>query len=379
MSRLRAFPLLAVVLAACSNQDNAPSSLPLSPLSSASANSAAVGQVYTASNSATGNAILAFDRAANGSLTPAGSYSTGGLGTGAGLGNQGGVVLTESGRELLVVNAGSDNVSSFRIRSNGSLELIGTYPSGGVRPISVTESRGIVYVLNAGGAGGITGFTMKNGALSMIPGSTRPLSGAGVGPAQVQFARKGSVLVVTEKGSNSLDTYTVNAKGVASGPSTFASSGATPFGFGVANGLVVVSEAFGGATDASALSSYEVGRNGALHLISGSVGTTETAACWVVLTEDGRFAYTTNAGSNTVSGYAIHQGALTLLDPSGVTATTDAGPIDMAATRNSRFVYALTSAGHSINGFAVGGNGALTPVSAGATALPAGTNGLVAR
>ena len=41
------------------------------------------GAVYTLTNSAAGNAVAIFNRAADGTLTPAGSVSTGGLGTGA--------------------------------------------------------------------------------------------------------------------------------------------------------------------------------------------------------------------------------------------------------------------------------------------------------
>ncbi len=44
------------------------------------------GAVYTMSNATTGNRILVFERATNGSLKPSGSVATGGSGTGAGLG-----------------------------------------------------------------------------------------------------------------------------------------------------------------------------------------------------------------------------------------------------------------------------------------------------
>lgn len=376
MKTLRLLPLVAA-LAACSTDGDLSPSLPLSPATDL-VTTAAVGQVYTATNSAAGNAILAYDRGADGSLTPAGTFATNGVGTGAGLGNQNGVVISSTGRELLVVNAASNDITSFRIRPNGSLERIGTWPSGGMQPISIAEWGGVVYVLNAGGPGGIAGFRLRNGQLSPIAGSARPLSGAGVGPAQIQFARNGNVLVVTEKATNRISTYSVGALGVASGPTVTASHGQTPFGFAVVNGLLVVSEAFGGASDASALSTYEVSRTGDVHLISGSVGTTETAACWVAVTGDGRYAYTTNAGSNSISGYAINNGRITLLDPNGVTAATDGGPIDLAMSRNSKFMYALTSNGHSINAFAVAPTGALTALG-GVTGLPVGTNGLAAR
>lgn len=339
------------------------------------------GAVYTLTNQADGNFVQVFARASDGSLAPAGAFDTGGTGTGGGLGNQG--ALAQQGRILLAVSAGSGEVSSFRLSSDGlTLSLGDTEPSGGVTPISVTVSGRFVYVLNAGDPehpGNITGFKLGlRGTLAPITGSTRPLSADAVGPAQVQFALGGAVLVVTEKATNLIDTYTVGADGLATGPTTHASNGATPFGFAVLGRKVFVSEAFGGAPDASATSSYTVGSDGALSLVSGSVATTETAACWVVLSRGGRFAYVTNTGSNTISGYRVAaDGSIALLDADGVTATTDAGPIDAAVSRAGGFLYTLNAGAHTVSGFAIQGDGSLVPVP-GATGLPAGATGLAA-
>ena len=70
--------------------------------------------VFTLGNQPGGNAVLAYDRSAGGTLTPAGSYPTGGNGTGAGLGSQGSVALTAHGHRLFAVNAGSNSISSSR-------------------------------------------------------------------------------------------------------------------------------------------------------------------------------------------------------------------------------------------------------------------------
>ena len=339
------------------------------------------GAVYTLTNQADGNFVQVFARAGDGSLTPAGAFDTGGTGTGGGLGNQGAVVL--QGHLLLAVSAGSGEVSSFQVSSNGlTLTLRDTEPSGGATPISVTASGKLVYVLNAGDAGdpgNITGFRVgPRGTLIPIPGSTRRLSGDAVGPAQVQFALGGAVLVVTEKATNLIDTYTVGADGLATGPTTHASNGATPFGFAVHGNKVFVSEAFGGAPEASATSSYTVGGDGTLSLVSGSVATTETAACWVVLSRGGKFAYVTNTGSNTISGYRVAaDGSIALLDADGVTATADAGPIDAAVSRAGGFLYTLNAGAHTVSGFAIRGDGSVVPVP-GATGLPAGATGLAA-
>ncbi len=366
----------AAALAACASPDGT-ADAPLAPTLDLSS-SAAVGQVYTMSNQVAGNEVLAFNRAADGSLTPLGSFSTGGTGTGGGLGNQGALVWSSNGQHLFTVNAGSNSISSFAVKPNGRLQLAGTWPSGGMTPVSITVHGGLAYVLNAGGSGNITGFRLQNGQLTMIPGSSRPLSSGAAGAAQVQFARSGTVLIVTEKATNAISTYRVDAAGMATGPRVTASNGQTPFGFGVRERFLVVSEAFGGAPGASAASSYEIGVNGVLRSISPTVGTTQTAACWIAITNDGRFAYTTNTASGTISAFSLQQGVLTLLG-NGVTATTDAGPIDLAFSRNSQFIYSLNATAHTITGFAVGPNGALTAVSGGAAGLPVGTNGLAAR
>ena len=139
-------------------------------------------------------------------------------------------------------------------------------------------------------------------------------------------------------------------------------------------------EAFGGAANKSALSSYELRDDDALKLISGSVGTQQTAACWVVVTRDNRYAYTTNTGSGTVSGYRVaRNGSLSLLNADGRTAVIGAGtaPTDAALTGNSRFLYVLNSAIGSVSGFRVEPNGSLWPVNS-VGGLPVGATGLVA-
>jgi 6-phosphogluconolactonase (cycloisomerase 2 family) len=245
-------------------------------------------------------------RAADGSLAPLGTFPTGGLGSGAGLGSQGAVTLSDDGHLLLAVDPGSDEITSFRVRRDGRLALAGRVSSRGDHPISVTIHDGLVYVVNDGGAGAIAGFKIdRAGDLSALRGSIRPLSSGASAPAQIAFAPDGDTLVVTEKATNRITTYRVGWHGRAGAPRWITSAGETPFGFAFdTRGHLIVSEAFGGATDASTVSSYRVTRLGA-RLLDGPVATTETAACWVVVTDDGRYAYATNTGSGTVSGFAI--------------------------------------------------------------------------
>jgi 6-phosphogluconolactonase (cycloisomerase 2 family) len=341
----------------------------------------AVGEVYTMSNAVDGNEVLAFSRDARGRLGPPEAYETGGLGTGSGLGNQGGVVLNRSGRWLFVVNAGSDQISVFRVRRRG-LALVDVTDSGGSQPVSVAVDRNLLYVLNAG-SDSITGFHLtRHGHLAPVAGSTRPLSTTGTGPAQISFSPDGQQLVVTEKATSRIVVYQLDDDGLPSDPIVHDSVGQTPFGFAFdRRGRVFVSEAAGGAPDASSVSSYELEDNGDLETISGAVPTTESAACWVVVTGNGRFAYTTNAASGSISGYFIDRdGSLSLLDADGRTGETGtgSGPIDMSLSVNSRYLYTLNGGNGTISAFRVGHDGSLNPLS-GVDGLPPAANGLAAR
>jgi 6-phosphogluconolactonase (cycloisomerase 2 family) len=338
------------------------------------------GRVYTQSNEADGNEILVFQRAEDGALDFAQAFETGGAGSGAGLGSQGAVILSKDGRWLFAVNAGSNEVSIFRV-SRGGLNLTDVVPSGGEMPISLTYHGGLLYVLNAGGAGNIAGYRLNHkGELALVPGSIRPLSNHGAGPspgpAQIEFTPDGRHLVVTEKMTNLIDRYGVRQDGRARGPQVFESAGITPFGFAFADkGQLIVSEAFGGEENASATSSYRFSREG-LEVISASVPTHQTAACWVVITKNNRYAYTTNTGSNSISSYRIRfDGSLRLLE--SVAGETGAGPIDMALSPDSRLLYSLDSGSAAISGFRVKTDGGLEKIDFTA-GLPASSVGLAA-
>jgi 6-phosphogluconolactonase (cycloisomerase 2 family) len=345
------------------------------PASAAPPTAPQAGAVFTLSNDPAGNTVEVFGRAVDGMLSPAGSVATGGLGSGDGLGSQGSLVLSDDGRWLVAVNAGSDEVSVFAVSGTG-IRLTDVESSGGDRPISVTIHGGLVYVLNDG-SDTLSGLRVNRaGNLKPLTRSTIGLSASGIDPAQVEFTPSGTLVVVTEKNTNVIDVYRVHANGRLSGPSVQASEGETPFGFAFdPAGRLIVSEAFGGAPDASAMSSYAVAPDGVLSTISASVPTGQTAACWVVVTADGRFTYTTNTGSNSVSGYSIgSDGTLTLLAGDAFPAGT--GPIDMAIA--GRFLYALNAGSDDISAYSIGDDGSLSTI-AGASGLPPASVGLAAR
>ena len=335
------------------------------------------GKVFTSSNAVGANELLVYAAGPGGQLTLQTRLATQGHGTGTGLGNQGAVTLSGSGRHLFVVNALSNTVSTFSVRRSG-LTLESTVDSGGQRPISVTEHDGIVYVLNAGGAGNVAGFRNLRGTLSPLTDSVRPLSASGgTGPAQVGFDNDGEVLVVTEKATNKLTTYRVRHDGRIGAPVVTASVGVTPFGFAFdRRGNVLVSEAFGGAANASAVSSYGFEDGAEPLAISRSVADTQSAACWVVVTPNGRYAYVTNTGSGTISSYAVQKSGKVSLNQA-VAAAAGAGPIDAAIAATGRALYVLNSGSQTISSFSVGTDGSLANPGS-VAGVPAGANGLAA-
>lgn len=329
-------------------------------------------RIYVQTNDAERNEVVAFDRDADGKLTAIGHFDTGGRGSGTPhLASQSSVVVSDD--RLLVTNAGSDELSLFRVTGDG-LELERTVPTGGSHPTSVAVHGDLVYVLN-NGSPAIAGFSLDS--LEPVEGSQQQLA-ADADPAQIAFSPDGRLLVVTERGTNSISTFTIGEEGKAESAQTIASSGATPYGFDFAGGSLVVTEAFGGEVGAAAASSYSLG-DGQLEPVSASVADTRSEVCWAAVTRDGRFVYVTNFGDGTISSYRIGgDGSLELLD--AVAASTNLGQKgvrDEAITGDGRFLYALDADARRIYGWSVGEDGSLVSVGD-ADGLPETVAGLAA-
>jgi 6-phosphogluconolactonase (cycloisomerase 2 family) len=331
-------------------------------------------------NAATGNNVLVFQRTNVGTLAFTGSVPTHGLGTGAGLGSQGALAITDDGRWLLAVNAGSNEVSFFRVLG-ATIQYISKTPSslyGGTMPISITTKGDAAFVLNAGATPEIQGFSVTNLGL-VLTGANRKLLGSG--PAQVSFSQDETMLAVTDKTTNTIETFSFNLfNGVVNSQLSQASSGQEPFGFAFdRRGRMIVSEAFSGGSGQTAVSSYRANdSNGKLTVATASLPSGETAACWVTLSKDEKHAYISNTGSDTLSIVNISRsdGSLTLANAAG--ATTGSKPGDSALTVDGRFLYVLNAGDGSISGYSTNADGSLTGIST-ATGLPLGGAGLIAR
>jgi 6-phosphogluconolactonase len=324
---------------------------------SAMAEHSADGYVYVLNNNLVGsNSITVFSREEDGLVTQSGTTSIGGMGSVAAFadGTQGSLILAhDEGTRLFAVDAGSDQISVINVH-NGHLALAGVFSSRGAGPVSLTYQDGLLYVLNAANGrtmtANVAGFHVDDeGTLHPITGSVRSLSAPHPNAAQVQIDPSGHFLLVTEKGTSLIDVYRILEDGSLSPATSFPSVGAVPFGmaFNRANSQhqFIVTDAAGGPNLTGAATAYRLA-HGTINLINGPVPDHQIAPCWLVITSDGRFAYTSNADSQTISGYSISaDGTISLLTSNGATATTPPAtfPLEEALSNDSRFMYVLDS------------------------------------
>jgi hypothetical protein len=341
------------------------------------------GHVYVNDNTAGSNTIGAFDRHADGTLTPepGSPFPAGGAGAGAGLASQGAIQFAAGGRFVLAVDAGSNQISVLRVNRNGSLSPVpgGVVSSGGATPVSIAVHGSLVYVANAGTAAtNYTGFRLgRGGHLFRIPGSTVTLPSAAQ-PGDVLFNGTGTKLVGTRVGTSQIDSFTVGFGGrlTPAHGSPFQAQGLGPFGseFRPTNpSQLFVSNAHNTAADSGTVSAFTDSSRGTLTSVAGSpFADDQMAPCWVEITHDGRFLFTVNTASGTISRFSIAPGGkLTLLGSTPVAATGGVGAVDARLSPGGRYLYVDESKIGSVGIFAVHG-GSLTELSSSPVKLPAG-------
>lgn len=340
-----------------------------------------VSHVYVMSNDKGRNSVAVLKRDAAGHLDKIGEFSTGGKGVGVGttapppdpLGSQNALLLSDDGHLLFAVNAGSNEVSTFVVLGD-RLVLVDVTDSGGSYPVSLAQRGDQLYVLNSAGQANVTAFHIAPfGLLSKVAGSRRligtdePLVGnqpdVGNTATQLQFDRKGQWLAVSVKDSRAkgfIEVFGVDRSGtLAKDPAVTPSMDTAAFGFTFDDqDHLLITE--GGA---NAVSSYSLERNGELSIISQSVATGQAATCW--LAANRRYAFTANAGSNTLTGFRVDaHGRLSLTSADGVAAKLGAGhaPTDIKFSSDGRSLYVNTPGTGGVSAFAVRENGELVPL-----------------
>lgn len=334
--------------------------------------------VYTITNPDGQNEIAAYERnVETGELTFAGSYPTGGRGTGEVVDSQSPLVVNPERTMLFAVNPGSDDISVMAIREDGSLESIGApVSSRGIEPASLALNGGLLYVANKGDAGtppNYAGFRVgADGELQRI--KRRITLNIGDNPTQILFSPEGRVLVGIRLGSGALDTFSVRPNGRLRPLATLPQQNG-PFA-GVFNPmaddqLVIADARLPGAA------SYLVRGDGLLSRVSMVANAPERAACWIAMHSDGIRAWVSNTGTSSISLFTVDPaGGLTLAGTHG-TVAFGRRPFELALDPENRFLYQLNVAegAQSIHALRVSDDGeeaALVDVAA--VGLPPGSS-----
>jgi 6-phosphogluconolactonase (cycloisomerase 2 family) len=324
--------------------------------------------VFVQTDNPAGNQVIAFARQPDGQLSQEEVVSTGGLGGMAAglntLASQGSLTYDPGRHLLFAVNAGSDTISVLSVEGS-NVRLDQVLGSGGEFPDSITVHGNLVYVLNAGGAGSVSGFWIFGRFVVPIPGSTRSLGldnanppNFHTGPGQVIFSPNGSELLVsTKESTNSIDVFQVGPLGyLSTAPTVNPDDSSGPFAFAMTpSGQLVVAEV---AT--SALHTFSFGPDGTLTSLAAPVPDGQLAQCWVIAV-DGLY-YVANAASADLSEYAVAaDGTPTLVAP--VAAKTATSSFDLTASPDGKYLYAeADGGGGTVFEFQINSDGSLSPI-----------------
>lgn len=348
---------------------------------SRSAHPSNAGAVFVMTNSNSGNQILRFGRKANGSLVSLGSTHTGGRGSGGTvdpLGSQNSLLLTQDRGFLLAVNSASGTISSFEVEGS-DLELRDVASSGGSAPNAIAQWGDLVYVLNVAGNSNVTGFHLIDGRLVRIPGAVGYLSTAVSGGSSVSFTPDGKFLIVTERVTNRVDSFPVNADGTLATPVVKADLSKGLFLLAISPGGIAVSlEPGSGIVTASM-----IGTDGTLTALS-TAADTDGGTCWNVFTPNGKYMYAADTAGDTISGFTLSGSGI--IAPIGATNTAahltpGSKALDLAVSFDGNYLYSTNAGNGSVGIWTINADGTLTaqaPVALPSVDAAAGFQGIAA-
>jgi 6-phosphogluconolactonase len=376
---------------------------------------------YTTTNDPSGNSVIVFSRAANGTLTQRKVVPTGGKGIASTppfgfpiADGSGSVNLTPDGKLLFVINAGDNSVSSFRITASGP-KLVSHVSSHGKLPISLTSSGDLLFVVNETSANIFGWHFSSTGKLTPIAGSDQKLTAVtpkgkkdkvGV-TAGIGFVDNGSVVAVTERGLprkyGEIDTFVISKSGAAAPSQAFATPNIdNVFGFSSFGKYLLVSNAGYVATPSGSApnpadftqftgsaATYSVSPSGKVKLVKNTL-TGGRAACWLVVQKNGRTAYVTN----TLSAYPPSSGPTTGVDAVSTLSVAGNGkmklehqastgpgfPSDEALSTDGKYLYAVDASvilpfDSHIDVYRLGPGGSITHIQSTPNTLPPGVSG----
>jgi 6-phosphogluconolactonase len=314
--------------------------------------------VITSTNDSMNNEVVGYFRDSDGTLDSIFTYSTQGKGINGPLRSQNSILWTKDGRFVLVCNAGSNDITVFSVQDD-QLSFVKKVSSMGINPVSLTQYQNYIYVLNSGGHGTLSGFEInKDGELSPIPGIAIEIDSVNCGPAQASFTMDGSGIIVTCRITHKIIGFGISKEGLPISKSVISSNTQVPYGFDLdENGKIYVTEA-----KESGLSVYEWKNGKELVKLNDLTKDLHTAACWVKLTSNKKFAFVADADPRNIAGFEVsNSGSVTLLKSDGKSGTTEHTPTELAIVGNE-YLYVSNVRSSSIEVFKIDGGGNLSKI-----------------
>lgn len=307
------------------------------------------------------NKIIDFRRGDDGILKEVGRVATSGRGSGEfkpvtgqesapnAFEGAGSVIISPDRKHLFATNGGNNTVSVFEITANRGLKLLDTEAtgqpvrgrSGTAKSLAYNPATGALYVLHAFGPDHIRVMDFKAGNLTARPVQYTVNTRAKTDrlPTQAVLSPDGRFLLVdilfdrrpgmkpdgtpdlavaNEKDKDGLVVFPVAANGSLGRPVFNDAGGAGPFFMRFLPGS---STQFINAYAASnGLAISRINKAGRVHSspvvkIDASRGM-PSEICWVAISGDGKYVYTSNFGLSSVSAYRLNGSSLQLLkDP----------------------------------------------------------------
>lgn len=369
----------------------------------AAADGGPTGVVYVQSNDPSGNAILAYRRHADGSLTPlrGSPFATGGLGItptfALGPFDSDQEVITNPSHTLLfATNGGSDTIAVFNIADDGALTPVAgsPFPSGGSNPVSVGIAGDILCVVNKDEDPDHPGQFLPNytsfrvtsgGRLVPVPRSTvsEPI---GADPSQALISPDGNLVFGADFLGGVLRTLSIGSSGrltsistVPLPPAEFADTGAPPLPLGLAvhprKPLLYV-----GFVTINRIGVYRYEDSGRLRFLR-TVPDSGKAVCWLLTNREGTRLYASNTGDPSVTVYDLADPTEPLeIQKVGLNVVPGSNPggFQFALDPTEGFLQVVTQQSapastpmaNALHVFRVGADGKLTEVPSSPTVLP---------
>ena len=315
-------PVSLLCLSACNN--------------SSSSSSSGTGVLYVASQGDSSVSTFSIDLT-KGLLTAGGTgVATGSVPTA--------MLLAPSGTALFIANSGTNDISAYSVKSDGSLTAAGATQPAGMTPLSMAMDSGgkFLFVANQGlqidpNSGTVSVFAVSGTTLAEVPGSpfrvAVPGAPGGTGPSGLAVTPDGKFLYVANQFDSTLTKFSVDGSGVLTlGPvvpvgTTPSAVGMTPDGGFLYVGNASTVSAFAICNQVLTSCNDPTSPDGSLTAVAGSPFSAGIGPVAIVASPSGKFLFVVNRLSNQISEYKIATGTGVLTPNTQSQISTGANPV----------------------------------------------------